>query len=82
MCLSGSANATAWLSPNKGIRLRTKKNTPPKNVVNVCSNCLVPAAAMITRRRSATPGRPGGNPEMIKVEHYTTAAPLAEDACL
>lgn len=50
--------------------------------VNVCSNCLVPAAAMITRRRSATPGRLGGNPEIIEVEHYTTAAPLTEDACL
>lgn len=43
---------------------------------------FVPAAAMITYTRSATPGRLCGNPEIIEVEHYTTAALLKEDACL
>lgn len=53
-----------------------------KRAAHVCGNCFVPAAAMITCRRSATPGRLCGNPEIIEVEHYTTAAPLTEDACL
>lgn len=49
---------------------------------NACGNCTVPAAAIITYRRSATPGRLGGNPEIIEVENYTTAAQLKEDARL
>lgn len=42
----------------------------------------MPAAAMIACRMSSTPGRLRGNPQIIEVENYTTAALLKEDACL
>lgn len=53
-----------------------------RNAQNACGNCTVPAAAIITYRRSATPGRLCGNPEIIEVENYTTAAQLKEDTRL
>lgn len=53
-----------------------------RNTQNACGNCTVPAAAIITYRRSATPERRCGNPEIIEVENYTTAAQLKENAHL
>lgn len=52
------------------------------NTQNACGNCTLPAAAVITYRRSATPGRLCGNPEITEVENSTAAAWLKEDARL
>lgn len=51
-----------------------------RNTQNACGNCTLPTPAVITYRKSATPGRLCGNPEITEVENYTTAAWLKEDA--